>query len=125
MRNAEVNIGVFGRIIDAAAEAASRLEKLRLKRDVSFHINGTNRRSVPRNLVHKLLLRRNREIHAHLRTQIRCEEIDIVLDENALHGVFAKRLALLRHFRFVRVEPPNSGAHQSQDDDEHNNYLAG
>ena len=125
MRNREVNFGVFCGIIYAATEAASRLEKLRLKRNVSLHVRSTYRRPVPRDLIHKLLLRRNREIHARLRTQIRCEEIDIVLNENVLHGFVAKRLALLRHFRFVRVEPPKAGAHQYQHDDEHNNYLAG
>jgi hypothetical protein len=125
MRNAEVNFGVFCGIIYPATEAASRLEKLRLKRDIAFHVNSTYRRSVPCDLVNKLLLRRNREIHARLRTQIRCEEIDIVLNENALHGLFAERTALLRHRLFVREEPPKPGANQSQHDDEHNNYLAG
>ena len=56
---------------------------------------------------------------------MRTEKINVVLNCNALHGLFAKRTALLRHRLFVREEPPKPGANQSQHDDEQNNYLAG
>ena len=125
MGNGQTDIGGFCRVIYPAGEGASRLEKLRLKRDVSFHVGGTHRRSVPCNLVDELLLRRNRKIHARLRTQIRAEEINIVLNENALNGIPAECLALLLHFLLVRVEPPNSAAHQCQQDNDHNNDLSG
>jgi len=68
MRNREVKIGIFRRVIYARMKAASRLEELRLKRDVSLHVDCTYRLPELGNLIHKLLLRRNRKIHARLWT---------------------------------------------------------
>ena len=66
MRNAQIKIGVFYRVIYPRVEVTLRLEKLRLKFHLALQINRADRRSHLHNFVHKLLLRRNRKIHPRL-----------------------------------------------------------
>jgi len=54
---------------------------------------------------------------------MRGKEINITLNDNALHSVFAKFPALLCHFLFVREEPPKADADQREGDDQDTNDL--
>ena len=65
-------------------ERAVWLEELRIKFNLALNIDRANRRAELQNLVHELLLRRSRKIHARLRTEPRIKEINIVLDSNFL-----------------------------------------
>src|SRR6266516_3019522 len=123
MRNRNVKLSAAGRIIYARLEAAPWLEELRLECNVALHVNSTYRRSVPGNLVHKFLLRRRREIHACLRAQMRVEKINVVLNDNALHGLVAECSALLRHRLFVRIQKPITNTEQQQYDDQNGHDL--
>ena len=102
-----------------------RLEKLRLKFNLALNIDRPNRRSLPHNLVHELLLCRCRKIHAGLRTEPRIEEINIVLDRNFLERFLSKIRSFLGRILFVGIKPPPRATKQRQYNDEQNHNLPG
>jgi hypothetical protein len=77
------------------------------------------------NLVHELLLRRSRKIHARLRTEPRIKKINIVLTSNFLGRFPGKRCSFPGCILLIRIKPPPSATKQRQYDDQQNNDLPG
>jgi len=101
------------------------LEELRIKFNLALNVDRPNRRSELHNLVHELLLRRRRKIHARLRTEPRIEKITIVLDSNFLHRVPGKCCSFPGCILFVGIKPPPRATKQRQNNDQQNNNLPG
>ena len=125
MRNGEVNVRIFCRIIYARLKVPVRFEKLRIKFDVALDINRASRRSELGNLRKKVLLRRWRKIYPRLRAQMRVKKINIALDNDALDSVPGELFSFPGRFLFGGAEPPITNANQSQHNDENNNDLPG
>ena len=125
VRDGQVHIGVSRRIVNTRIERPVRLEELRIKFNLALNVDRPDRRSEPHNLVHKLLLRRSRKIHARLRTEPRIEEINIVLDSNFLDRLVGKISSFFGRILFVGIKPPPRATKQHQYDDEQNHNLSG
>jgi hypothetical protein len=106
-------------------ERPVRLEELRLKFNLALNIDRPDRRSELHNLVHELLLRRSRKIHARLRTEPQIEEITIVLDRNFLERFLGKLTSFFGRILFVGIKPPPCATKQRHHDDEQNHNLPG
>jgi hypothetical protein len=90
-----------------------------------LNIDRANRRAELQNLVHELLLRRSRKIHARPRTKPRIEEISVVLDSNFLDRFLGKPCSFPGRILFVGIKPPPRATKQRQHDDEQNHNLPG
>ena len=102
-----------------------RLEELRIKFNFALNVDRANRGPEPHNLVHELLLRRSRKIHARLWAEPRIKEIDIVLDSNFLERFVGKVSSFFGRILFVGIKPPPRAAKQHEHDDHQNHNLSG
>ena len=101
------------------------LEELRSKFNLALNVGRANSGPELHNLVHELLLRRSRKIHARLRTEPGIEEVDVVLDSNLLDRLVGKVSSFLRRTLFVGIKPPPYANKQQHEDDEHDQNLPG
>ena len=101
------------------------LEELRIKFNLALNIDRPNWRAQLHDLVHELLLRRSRKIHARLRTEPRIEEIGVVLDTNFLDRVPGKCCSFPGCILFIGIKPPPRAPKQRQHNDQQNNDLPG
>jgi hypothetical protein len=106
-------------------ERAVWLEELRVKFNLALNIDRPNRRAELHNLIHEFLLRRNRIIHARLRTEPRIEKIRVVLDSNFLERFLGKVCSFPGGILFVGIKPPPRATKQSQYNDDQNHNLPG
>jgi hypothetical protein len=106
-------------------ERPVRLEELRLKFNLALNIDRPDRCSELHNLVHELLLRRSRKIHARPRTEPRIEKITIVLDRNFLERFLGKLYSFFGRILFAGRKPPPRATKQREHDDEQNHSLRG
>ena len=98
---------------------------MRIKFNLALNVDRANRGSEFHDLVHELLLRRRRKIHARLRTKPRIEEISVVLDSNFLERFLGKLCSFFGRILFAGIKPPPRATKQRQHYDEQNNDLPG
>jgi hypothetical protein len=101
------------------------LEELRIKFNLALNVDRANRGPEFHDLIHELLLRRRRKIHARLRTEPRIKKISVVLDGNFLDSVLGKCCSFPGCILFIGIKPPPRATKQRQHDDQQNNDLAG
>ena len=106
-------------------ERPVRLEELGIKFNLALNVHWANRGPELHNLVHELLLRRRRKIHARLRTEPRIKKINIVLNSNFLERVPGKCCSFPGCILFIGVKPPPRATKQRQYDDQQNYDLPG
>lgn len=117
MRNTDIDLGRPGWVVQACMKIASRLKKVRLKLNVSLHVDRPHRRTEFLKLRDKLLLYRRGKLPASLRAQVLPEKFQIVLDNETLNRLSPKFTPPRRHRLLVGEEPPSPGAeHREQDD---------